>query len=133
MKTAYLKKLCAEVVILSCTLPLLAGCGSEPTISEPIATMTLEPVATAAGESAIASDAPGPEKDNTTIHDLLSDWFDYLYINECGYGNDIWAADMVAAFASDPDWERLLAARMAVSAAALDLDERQLDPALLGK
>ncbi len=106
---------------------LLSGCGSADTPAA--ATPTGGSAQPAAMIQETVPEA-GAESDSL-IHDLLSDWFDFLYINECGYGNLIWASEKVLSFSDSPDWNGLLLARMAVSAAGRDTEERELEPALL--
>lgn len=118
------RHLAAGIFGLTIAVLILAGCGGTSATTEISETAAVAPGITA---------EPSTGDSDPKIRDLLSDWFDYLYINERGYGNSIWVADTVLSFTAEPNWDRLLIAKMAVSAATLETDKRQLDPALLEK
>lgn len=111
---------------------ILAGCNSTSATTGGSVTAAVSSEITGTNSSAITVEISTADSD-PKIRDLLSDWFDYLYINERGYGNGIWVADAVLSFTAEPDWDRLLIAKMAVSVATMEMDERQLNPALLKK
>ena len=57
-------------------------------------------------------------------HKLLSDWFDYLFVNEKYNGDTLWTISYVERFLDAPTWENLNFARMSLSVASSYVEAR---------
>lgn len=70
-------------------------------------------------------------EENDHIKNVLSDWFDYLYVNEYLHGDMFWAITYIEQFFDNPTWDNLQIARTALITAEKYIEARNIDEPLM--
>ena len=77
-----------------------------------------------------AEETMEPERQEAIVR-AMSDWFDYLYGNECMYGAAQWTLSYVEEFLNDPTGENLLCAKSSLSTARRYVTQLEKDAATM--